>query len=215
MIAIARNEVQYAGFILRPCGTTPGSFDCGKADLNEFFLLDQFKYEEQLLAKTYVLIPDGGDEGRPKVLISFCNDSIRAEAFASRKDFEKIRKQLPYGKRYRSLPSVKIARLGVHADWKGRRIGSLLLNMTKLLFLTENRTGCRYLTVDAYRTRQAVEFYRKNFFRFMKVDEQQDYEYRLQRPGSEAEDSDETVSMYYNLKWSTGVVNAPTATFVG
>jgi GNAT superfamily N-acetyltransferase len=211
MISVARNEVRYEGFVLRPCGTVPGSFDCKKKDLNEFFLQDQFKYEEQLLAKTYVLLPDGGDEGRPKALISFCNDSIRAEAFAKSKDFNRIRKELPHGKRYKSLPAVKIARVGVHKDWQGQKIGSLLLNMTKLLFLTENRTGCRYLTVDAYRTYQAVEFYKKNYFRFMKAEERLSYEDRLRDPAFKTEDNDETVAMYYGLTWSGGAAEAPTA----
>ncbi len=202
MISVERNEVRYQGFILRPCGIFPGSFDCNKKDLNEFFLQDQLKYEEQLLAKTYILIPDGGEEGRPKALISFCNDSIRAEAFEKNKDFNKIRKELPHGKRYRTLPAVKIARLGVHKDWQGRKIGSLLLNMTKLLFLTENRTGCRYITVDAYRTYQAVEFYKKNYFRFMKVEELRNYEDLSKNSAFKTEDSDESVAMYYGLSWS-------------
>ncbi|MBM4327361.1 MAG: GNAT family N-acetyltransferase [Deltaproteobacteria bacterium] len=203
MIEVARNEVRYEGFVLRPCGAVPGSFDCGKSDLNEFFIQDQLQYEEQLLAKTYALLPEGGDEEFPKALISFCNDAIRAESFEDKKDFEKIKKQLPHGKRYNSLPAVKIARLGVHRHYQRKDVGTHLLNMTKLLFLTENRTGCRYITVDAYRTKRAVEFYRKRGgFRFMEKEVQTDYEMRLADPNFEVEDSDETVSLYYNLKWT-------------
>jgi hypothetical protein len=210
MIEIGRNEIHYQGFILRPCKAVPTSFSCGKEDLNEFFTKDQFRYDEQLLAKTYVLTPDGGDDNRPKALVSFCNDSIRTESFEINKDFKEIQKQVPYGKRYKSLPAVKIARLGVQQEWKKQKIGSLLLNMTKLLFLTENRTGCRYVTVDAYKTKQAIGFYMSNKFRFMRGEEKEEYETRLTDPAFEEEDSDNSVAMYYNLKWTQGVAEAKT-----
>lgn len=200
MIEIARNEVRSEGFILKPCGYVPGFFDCDKEDLNEFFTQDQLNYEEQLLAKTYVLLPEGGNESYPKAMISFCNDAIQVETFEIRKDFDKIRKELPWGKRFRSLPAVKIARLGVQKEYQRDGVGTHLLNMTKLLFLSENRTGCRYLTVDAYITKRAVEFYKKNQFRFMKKEQEADYNSRFSDPGFEMEDSDDTVSMYYNLK---------------
>ncbi len=84
MIEILRNEIRYEGFTLKLCQNIPPSFDCGKKDLNDFFMVDLLHYEEQLLAKTYVLTLLGGKEELPKALISFCNDSIRAESFDNR-----------------------------------------------------------------------------------------------------------------------------------
>ena len=43
------------------------------------------------------------------------------------------------------------------ADAKGRQIGTTLLNIIKSMFVIENKTGCRFLTVDAYL--DAVPFY--------------------------------------------------------
>ena len=45
---------------------------------------------------------------------------------------------------------------------KGQSIGSFLLNFIKSYFIIENKTGCRFLTVDAYAA--AVPFYMKNGF---------------------------------------------------
>ena len=41
-------------------------------------------------------------------------------------------------------------------------IGSRMLTTIKRFFLEDNRTGCRFITVDAYR--DAVPFYEKNGF---------------------------------------------------
>lgn len=37
------------------------------------------------------------------------------------------------------------------------------------MFVFENKTGCRFLTVDAYL--EAIPFYEKNEFRFMNVED--------------------------------------------
>lgn len=42
------------------------------------------------------------------------------------------------------------------------RIGSYLIDFIKSYFLMDNKTGCRFLTVDAYAG--AVPFYLKNGF---------------------------------------------------
>ena len=69
----------------------------------------------------------------------------------------------------KSYPAVKLCRLGVAADAKGQQIGTTLLNIIKSMFVIENRTGYRFLTVDAYLN--AVPFYEKNGFRFMTQDD--------------------------------------------
>jgi hypothetical protein len=42
----------------------------------------------------------------------------------------------------------------------------------------ENKTGCRYLVVDAYNEATPLEYYRKNGFDFMFSTEEQEREYR-------------------------------------
>lgn len=45
---------------------------------------------------------------------------------------------------------------------KGQSIGTFLLDFIKSFFIIDNKTGCRFLTVDAYA--DAVPFYLKNGF---------------------------------------------------
>ena len=100
-------------------------------------------------------------------LVSLLNDRVeitREERKGNKRDFGKsLKKGIPYPKRnYSSFPAVKIGRLGVSTRFQGQEIGTSLLNMIKTLFLTGNRTGCRYITVDAYQ--EALPFYYKNEF---------------------------------------------------
>ena len=44
-------------------------------------------------------------------------------------------------------------------------IGTHIIDFIKLYFLEDNKTGCRFITVDAYNA--AVPFYEKNGFRFL------------------------------------------------
>jgi hypothetical protein len=64
---------------------------------------------------------------------------------------------------------VKLCRLGVDETAKGLRIGTTILNYIKSMFVINNKTGCRFLTVDAYLN--AVPFYEKNGFRFMNAED--------------------------------------------
>jgi GNAT superfamily N-acetyltransferase len=67
-------------------------------------------------------------------------------------------------KQYSSLPSVKLTRLGVQKEYQGTDIGTQSLNMLKKFFTTDNRTGCRLVTVDAYNNPKVLAFYGKNNF---------------------------------------------------
>jgi GNAT superfamily N-acetyltransferase len=115
------------------------------------------KYKKELLTETYCF----EFKGLLAALISFRNDSLELT-------LRKRRKLLPNPKEvYSTLPAVKIARMGVIKDFQGNGIGSRLLNLCKKLFLTENRTGCRLLTVDAYNKNAVIKFYQKNGFQIL------------------------------------------------
>jgi GNAT superfamily N-acetyltransferase len=167
MFAPERNRLYFEGFILEPLGNDlfPLDFDCGDSDLNEFFHRDVLAHEAELYTKTYALQPydiDTGSKFLPvAALISYCNDAVRL------KDFKNHVDELPEEKRYPSIPAVKIARLGVQQILRGHGIGSLLLNLTKVLFVTNNRTGCRFVTVDAYNHPKVLEFYLRENFDFI------------------------------------------------
>lgn len=72
---------------------------------------------------------------------------------------------MPEGKRYKSYPAVKIGRLGVHCDYQNCGFGSQLLDYIKGMFIDNNRTGCQYITVDAYS--KSLRYYEKNGFKYL------------------------------------------------
>jgi len=41
------------------------------------------------------------------------------------------------------------------------------MNLIKSMFLNCNRTGCRFITVDAYSNKKTIAFYQKNGFDFL------------------------------------------------
>jgi GNAT superfamily N-acetyltransferase len=145
-------------------------FNCGDNDLNDFFQNDAKNYKKHLLAETYYLQPKKAAEFFPVAFASFLNDSIgitQEERKSEKKQFGKfIKKTIPYPKNtYGSFPAVKIGRLGVVTEYQNKHIGTYMLNMIKAFFKTENRTGCRFITVDSYKT--STDFYKKNGFDFL------------------------------------------------
>jgi len=140
------------------------NFDCGDSDLNDFFQKDALAHHKELFATTYILKLQEMDEQSslpPIAAISFNNDLIKL----SNIDKDKF---LPEAKaKYKYSPAVKIARLGVFKSYQNKNLGTYILNLTKQLFVTDNRTGCRFLTVDAYNKPNVIRFYRKNDFSFL------------------------------------------------
>lgn len=158
-------------------------FDCGDRDLNDFILNEAPLYKETLLAVTYVL----AEKKNPSKVVGFCslaNDKISLNDFENRTEFNRFRKtqRFPQPKRMKSYPAVKICRLGIDNSLKGQSAGSFFLNFIKAYFVNDNKSGCRFLTVDAYLN--AIPFYKKKGFRFLNTDD---------------EDAEHTRLMYFDL----------------
>jgi len=135
--------------------------DCGDATLNGFFLEDAKPHAEQLLAVTYLLENDL----ETIAYFSVLNDSIRQKDTSSNRLKTRVLKEMPPEKRgYKSFPAVKVGRFAVHKDYQGKGLGRLLMDYVKGYFLDNNKTGCRFIIVDAVKTRQALKFYEKNGF---------------------------------------------------
>ena len=98
---------------------------------------------------------------------SLANDKVAITDFKDKAEFNRFRKKrgFPNEKRLKSYPADKLCRLGVASDAKRQQIGTTMLDYIKSMFVIENKTGCRFLTVDAYL--DAVPFYEKNGFRFL------------------------------------------------
>ena len=161
-------------------GESVDSFNCGDdyQDLNEFIVHDAPFYRSELLAVSYIV----EDDNRTSAYFSLANDRIGIEDFESNAAFNRFRrKRFINAKRIRHYPAVKICRLGVCVDRQGTGLGPRLINMIKLYFLEDNKSGCRYITVDAHRG--AVRFYIKNVYQML----------------TENDVNDQTRLMYFDL----------------
>lgn len=140
------------------------SFDCGNDDLNDFFQNEAIYYCEQLLGKTYFFTLNED----PSIIVcafTISNDSIRLPLL-SPSSKRRINRCIPYAKHRNSYPALLIGRLGVNKDFSRRQIGTQLMNFIKAWFINKNnKTGCRFITVDAYNTDRALNYYRKNHFK--------------------------------------------------
>lgn len=154
-------------------------FDCGNADLNDFLLNDAKAYAKHLLAVTYLL----EDDAELLAFFSVSNDRISISE-SDKATWRKIKQEFPHSKHRSDYPAVKIGRLGVNLNHQNEHLGRLIVNFVKDTFITNNRTGCAFVTVDALK--EAIPFYQKNGFKFLKP--------------TEADSTDkETVPMYYDL----------------
>ena len=128
-------------------------FDCGVPDLNEFIQNDALKYEEERLARTFLLIYD------EKELIGFfslVNDAIRLE------DDEKEEDVLTCP--LHEFPATKIARLAVQKDHQDKQLGTLMVKLAIGFILDCEHGASRFVTVDSYPDK--VPWYEK--FKFVR-----------------------------------------------
>ena len=143
------------------------SFSCDEGDLNDFFYNEALLSIEKLLSVTYLF------ETNQDIIafFSLLNDKITINDVDNKSQWKASLKKWELNrKKYHSFPAVKIGRLGVSKVYEKRGYGSQVLNFIKLLFITDNRTGCRFITVDAYNKPDkpgAIDFYLKNGFDFL------------------------------------------------
>lgn len=129
-------------------------------DLDDFIRHDAARHYKDRIAVTY-LFEDSAFPGFPLAFATLQNDSV---VVGDEDDLPEVRASYPYS----AYPAVKIGRLGVHIDYQRNRIGTFFLNAIKELMLQANRTGCRFITVDARRDKKnnvdVTHFYERNGF---------------------------------------------------
>jgi len=155
-------------------------FSCGNPDLDDFFFQDSFDYASSLFGKTYCFYITRGSSIEIICAFTVSNASIFTNRLPNARK-KKIGGEIPFVKRDLIYPAVLIGRLGVNAKYQhgGERIGSYLLDFIKFWFTEpNNKTGCRYLVVDAYNTEIPLTFYQKNGFKQLFSTEEQEKEYR-------------------------------------
>ena len=160
-------------------------FSCGEKyeedrDLTDFFLNDSKVFGENLLGKTYVLMLKDDSNVRRKVVTFFTlsNDSIRIT-----REFNEDNKKtfLEYtgldGKSLKRFPCVLLGRLGTDKDFQRQGYGSAIMDFIKLMFVTDNKTGCRFIIVDALNREDTLDYYDRNGFKYLISDEEKEAKY--------------------------------------
>lgn len=167
---MTREEFQNRCLVRRlNIGDSVSEFDCNDEDLNDFILNEACLYRNALLSVTYVV----EDKETHDVLayFSLANDKISISDFESKTDFNRFRKhKFANEKRLRSYPAIKIGRLAISRKAQHQSIGTYLLEFIEDYFIIDNKSGCRFVTVDAYVN--AIPFYIKNNYQFLNNDDE-------------------------------------------
>jgi GNAT superfamily N-acetyltransferase len=152
------------------------SFSCGDVDLDDFFLNDVVKFDRQLLGKSFCYRLDE----EPSIIVcafTLANSSIDGRNLPNSRK-KRLTANIPHEKSLSSYPAMLIGRLGVHSNFGRRGIGSELIRFIQSLTLhKDNRSGCRYLTVDAYNNEITRNYYETNGFLYLFSTERQEKEY--------------------------------------
>lgn len=173
-------------------------FSCGDDDLDDFFHNHAFLYAQEHLGKTYVFV--NNDTSEIVAFFTVSNDSIKT-TFIPKNSTNRVQRKIPGLKHLRTYPAVLIGRLGVNESYQGKgfKIGQQVLNYIKLWFLDEdNKTGCRFLVVDAYNKAEVLSFYERNGFKYLYASEEDE------RNATQIEDDDiHTRLMFLDLLHTT------------
>lgn len=145
------------------------AFDCSDEDLNDFLINEANLYRNALLSVTYVV--ESKATGEVLAYFSLSNDKISISDFESKTEFNRFRKhKFVNEKRLRSYPAIKIGRLAISKSAQHQSIGTYLLEFIEDYFIVDNKSGCRFVTVDAYV--DAIPFYIKNNYQFLNNDDE-------------------------------------------
>lgn len=156
------------------------AFDCGNADLNDFFANDVLNYTSELLGKSYCFTLDE-DESVVVAAFTVANDSIKTFILPNARK-KKVITSIPRQKQMKSYPAVMIGRLGVNKEFRkipseDKSIGDQLMDFIKSWFVDgSNKTGCRFVVVDSYNEIAPLKYYKRNGFIEMFSSEQQEKE---------------------------------------
>ncbi len=72
------------------------------------------------------------------------------------------------------MQAVKIGRLATKNIYQGQGVGRDILDYLKYWFTNGNKTGCKFILVDAYNNGRTVKFYKENGFDFLTVNDEKD-----------------------------------------
>ena len=171
-------------------------FVCGDDDMDEFFQKDALDYTRYRMGKSYCFRMKD-DTQTIVACFTVSNDSIRIYNLPrSRRDY--MKSLTHHEKPLRRYPGVLIGRLGVSSEFAGKGVGSEALDFVKGWFYSSsNKTGCRFVIVDAVNDLQVLSFYEKNGVRPLFPTEEQEFAYTMGK--KDAPVKLDTRLMYFDL----------------
>ena len=140
-------------------------FTCKDEDITEFFTQDYADYAYQLLGKSYCFVKPETSE----IVCAFtvANSSVKVDSLPSNLR-NKLNRKIPNAKRRPQYPAVLVGQLAVSDLFSGHHVGDELLDFIKSWFIDPlNKTGCRYVIVDAVNHQKVFEYYQRNGFKFL------------------------------------------------
>lgn len=153
-------------------------FTCGDEDLDDFFIKNAIAYEKELMGKTYCWVLKD-DVTKIVGMITLANAGIQTTHMQNHPR-RKLNDNITYSKQGRTYPAVLIGRLGVSQDFQGSeyRIGTQIMEFIKDWFKSyDNKTGCRFILVDAVNNEHTLRYYERNGFRplFPRVTDEKEF----------------------------------------
>ena len=140
-------------------------FTCKDENITEFFTQDYADYAYQLLGKSYCFVKPETSE----IVCAFtvANSSVKVDSLPSNLR-NKLNRKIPNAKRRPQYPAVLVGQLAVSDLFSGHHVGDELLDFIKSWFIDPlNKTGCRYVIVDAVNHPKVFEYYQRNGFKFL------------------------------------------------
>ncbi len=121
-------------------------------------------------------------------IFTLSNDSIRIKQLLP-EDKDQIEYVTENGeKNLRRFPGVLIGRLGANQSIAGKGYGTAVMDFIKAWFRSnENKTGCRFIIVDAHNNQATIHYYKKNGFNFLyseEINEAKSMGLNVKRPGT-------------------------------
>jgi len=171
-------------------------FSCGETDLDDFFYNAALAYENDLMGKTYCWVL-ADDVTHIVGFVTLANAGIQTTHLQNNPK-RHLHKAIAYNKQGRTYPAVLIGRVAVAKEFQGKeyRIGFQIMNFIKKWFVTDdNKTGCRYVLVDAMNNDHTLKYYERNGFKplFPRIEDEKEF-YNIRQ-----EDNLRTRMYYFDL----------------
>lgn len=153
-------------------------FSCGENDLDDFFYNDALAYEKDLMGKTYCWVL-AEDITKVVGFVTLANAGIQTTHLQNNPK-RHLHKAIAYNKQGRTYPAVLIGRIAVANEFQSKEycVGYQIMNFIKKWFVTDdNKTGCRYVLVDAINTEHTLKYYERNGFKplFPRIEDEKEF----------------------------------------